>query len=84
MLAELKGFGGTIPNQSVHINSLILQQAKASSEIENVITTNDALFKAFTASTSQVDPATREVLRYREALWEGFNILKAKPAEPPN
>lgn len=79
MLAELKGLGGTIPNQSVLINSLILQEAKASSEIENVITTNDALFKAFTASTSQVDPATREVLRYREALWEGFNILKAKP-----
>jgi Fic family protein len=79
MLAELKGLGGTIPNQSVLINSLTLQEAKASSEIENVITTNDALFKAFSASTSQVDPATKEVLRYREALWEGFNILKAKP-----
>ena len=79
MLAELKGLGGTIPNQSVLINSLTLQEAKASSEIENVITTNDALFKAFTARTSQVDPATKEVLRYREALWEGFNILNTKP-----
>jgi Fic family protein len=78
MLAELKGLGQTIPNQGILINSLTLQEAKASSEIENVITTNDALFKAFTASTSQVDPATKEVLRYREALWEGFNTLKSK------
>ena len=79
MLAELKGLGQTIPNQGILINSLTLQEAKASSEIENVITTNDALFKAFTASTSQVDPATKEVLRYREALWEGFTTLKSKP-----
>jgi len=79
MLAELKGLGETIPNQSILINSLTLQEAKASSEIENVITTNDALFKAFTAGTSQVDPATKEVLRYREALWEGYTILKDKP-----
>ena len=78
MLAELKGLGQTIPNQGILINCLTLQEAKASSEIENVITTNDALFKAFTASTSQVDPATKEVLRYREALWEGFNKLKSK------
>ncbi|MBW2173670.1 MAG: Fic family protein [Deltaproteobacteria bacterium] len=79
MLAELKGLGETIPNQGILINSLTLQEAKASSEIENVITTNDALFKAFTASTSQVDPTTKEVLRYGEALWEGFSTLKSKP-----
>ena len=78
-LAELKGLGGTIPNQALLVNSLILQEAKASSEIENVITTNDALFRAFTAKTSQVDPATKEVLRYREALWEGYNALKKRP-----
>jgi len=78
-LAELKGLGGTIPNQALLVNSLILQEAKASSEIENVITTNDALFKAFTAKTSRVDPATKEVLRYREALWEGYNALKKRP-----
>ena len=78
-LAELKGLGGTIPNQALLVNSLILQEAKASSEIENVITTNDALFRAFTAKTSQVDPATKEVLRYREALWEGYNALKERP-----
>ena len=78
-LAELKGLGGTIPNQALLVNSLILQEAKASSEIENVITTNDALFRAFTAKTSRVDSATKEVLRYREALWEGYNALKERP-----
>ena len=48
-LAELKGLGETIPNQSILVNSIILQEAKASSEIENIITTNDALFRAFSA-----------------------------------
>jgi Fic family protein len=75
-LAELKGVGDTIPNQALLIDSLILQEAKASSEIENIVTTNDALFRAFAAKTSNIDPATKEVLRYREALWEGFNLLK--------
>jgi Fic family protein len=77
-LAELRGLAGTIPNQSILVNSLILQEAKASSEIENVVTTNDALFRAFTAQTAQVDPATKEVLRYRQALWEGFNDLQKR------
>src|SRR3989339_125837 len=68
-LAELKGIGQTIPNQVLLVDTLVLQEAKASSEIENIITTDDALFKAFTAKTSLIDPATEEVLRYREALW---------------
>ena len=75
-LAELKGLGSTIPNQSILVNSLVLREAKASSEIENVVTTNDTLYRAFTASSSAVDPATKEVLRYRVALWEGFNEMK--------
>lgn len=75
-LAELKGVGETIPNQAMLINTLVLQEARASSEIENIVTTNDSVFRAFTASTSQIDPATKEVLRYRQALWEGFNKLK--------
>ena len=74
-LAELKGLGATIPNQSILVNSLVLREAKASSEIENIVTTNDALYRAFTASSSKVDPATKEVLQYRTALWEGFNEL---------
>ncbi len=78
-LAELKGLGDTIPNQAILVNSIILQEAKASSEIENIITTHDALFLAFSAKTSQIDPATKEALRYREALWEGFSNLKDRP-----
>ncbi|MHB8792550.1 MAG: Fic family protein [Thermoleophilia bacterium] len=77
-LAELKGLGGTIPNQEILINSIILQEAKASSEIENVVTTNDELFKAFSAKSEAFDPATKEVLRYREALWYGFNELEKR------
>ena len=74
-LAELKGIGATIPNQSILVNSIVLQEAKASSEIENIVTTNDELFRAFTASSTRVDPATKEVLRYREALWKGYTEL---------
>jgi len=83
-LAELKGLGDTIPNQALLVNSLILQEAKASSEIENIITTSDALFRAFTAKTKQTDPATKEVLRYREALWKGYNTLKDRPVLSTN
>jgi Fic family protein len=75
-LAELKGHGGVIPNQSMLINSLVLQEAKASSEIENIVTTNDALFRAMASGSGTVDPATKEVLRYREALWHGFNRVR--------
>jgi Fic family protein len=83
-LAELKGLGETIPNQALLVTSLVLQEARASSEIENIITTDDALFKAFTASKSQIDPATKEVLRYREALWVGYDALKRRPVLSTN
>jgi Fic family protein len=78
-LAELKGLGGTIPNQAMLLNTIVLQEAQSSSEIENIITTTDALFKALTAKTNQIDAATKEVLRYREALSEGYCILKKRP-----
>ena len=77
-LAELKGLGGIIPNQSMLVNSVVLQEAKASSEIENIVTTNDALFRAMAAGAGPVDPATKEVLRYREALWQGYNRIQKK------
>jgi Fic family protein len=76
-LAALKADGSTIPNQAMLVNSLILQEAQASSEIENILTTNDALFRAFAAPTGRVDPATKEVLRYRQALWAGYEALGA-------
>lgn len=75
-LAELKGLGMTLPDQSILINSIILQEAKVSSEIEQVVTTNDALYRAMAMpSDANIDPATKEVIRYREALWTGFNNL---------
>jgi len=75
-LAELKGLGGIIPNQAMLVNSLVLQEAKASSEIENIVTTNDAMYRAMAASGGAVDPATKEVLRYREAVWQGFDHVR--------
>lgn len=83
-LAELKGVGETIPNQAILVDSLVLQEAKASSEIENIITTNDALYKAFTAETKEPDPAVKEVLGYRKAMWNGFNAIKKRPVLSTN
>lgn len=76
-LAELKGLGETLPDQNILINSIVLQEAKASSEIENIITTNDSLYQAL-SSASDTDPATKEVLRYREALWKAFDGLSRR------
>ena len=56
-LAELKGLGETIPNQAILVNSIILQEAKASSEIENIITTHDALVRVLAAGVpAEVGP----------------------------
>jgi Fic family protein len=59
-------------------NTILLQEAKDSSEIENIITTNDSLYKAVALKEDRADPATKEVIRYRQALWSGFNIHKKK------
>jgi Fic family protein len=75
-LAELKGMAKTIPSQAILINTLPLQEARSSSEIENVLTTNDQLFEAFASKAKESDSQTKEVLRYKEALWEGYNRLK--------
>jgi Fic family protein len=66
------------------VDSLILQEALASSEIENIITTSDALFQGFTAKTKQTDPATKEILRYREALWKEYRDLRNRPVLTTN
>ena len=76
-LAELKGRLPIIPNPLMLINTLVLQEAKDSSTIENIFTTNDKLYKAFSSTASNTDPATKEVLRYREALWNSFTQLKS-------
>lgn len=74
-LAELKGQLNNIPNPAIFINTLTLQEAKESSEIENVLTTNDDLFKAFTTDKTD-DPQTKEVLLYGKAITNSFKKLK--------
>lgn len=66
-LAELKGIAASIPNQGILINTLALQEAKDSSEIENIVTTHDELFKDDVLPDSFANPAAKEVLRYRWA-----------------
>lgn len=77
-LAELKGIAHIIPNQSILINAIVLREAKDSSEIENIITTQDDLYKAASSTISRIDPATKEVMFYREALYEGFKKIKKR------
>jgi Fic family protein len=75
-LAELKGRSGTIPNPGILINTLSLQEAKASSEIENIITTQDELFQVSLFPDSPVSPAAKEVALYSEALQLGYQKLR--------
>lgn len=78
-LAELRVSGQIIPNQAVLINSIPLLEAQASSEIENIVTTTDRLFRFANDTGGQADPATKEALRYRTALNRGFGMLKQRP-----
>lgn len=75
-LAELKGISETIPNQSILINMLALQEAKDSSAIENIITTHDEMYKAELFSEVISSSAAKEVQRYVQALRMGFNQVK--------
>jgi Fic family protein len=76
-LAELKGVAASIPNQGILINTLGLQEAKDSSEIENIVTTHDELFKDDVLPDSFANPAAKEVLRYRQALRVGFEQVRS-------
>ncbi len=75
-LAELKGIAASIPNQGILINTLGLQEAKDSSEIENIVTTHDELFKDEVLPESFANPAAKEVLRYRQALRLGYERVR--------
>lgn len=75
-LAELKGRAASIPNQGILIDSLSLQEAKASSEIENIVTTQDELFQADIFPEGLESPAAREVALYRDALKLGYHRLR--------
>ncbi len=78
-LAELKGMAERMPNQAMLIDSLVLQEARASSEIENILTTNDELFKAASDEALPASAEAKEVLRYRQALNHGFRQIKERP-----
>jgi Fic family protein len=75
-LAELKGIVKTIPNQLMLINAIVLQEAKGSSEIENIITTQDELYKALAINKSKISAETKEVVNYREAIFHGFRLIE--------
>ena len=79
MLAELKGLATTIPNEQILISSLTLQEAKESSEVENIVTTQDDLYRASVSINQELQSAaTKEVLNYREALQHGFNLVRKR------
>jgi Fic family protein len=75
-LAELKGVASSIPNQSILINSLGLQEAKDSSAVENIVTTHDELFRDSLFPEDGGSAAAKEVLRYRQALGVGFAAVR--------
>jgi Uncharacterized conserved protein len=79
-VAELKQAGHLVPNQGILINTIPLLEAQASSEIENIVTTTDQLFR-YAQNNERVvaDPATKEALQYRTALNHGFQSLRTRP-----
>lgn len=76
-LAELKGIAKTMPNQKILINAITINEAKTSSSIENIVTTHDEIYRAM-VKTADTTPAAKEVVDYRAALWEGFDLIKKK------
>jgi Fic family protein len=79
-MGRLQGRSIAIPHQDLLLNAISLQEAKASSEIENIFTTDDDLYKASSEASSAVNPQSKEVLHYREAIWRGIQYLKTKGA----
>ncbi|HSG97121.1 MAG TPA: Fic/DOC family N-terminal domain-containing protein, partial [Woeseiaceae bacterium] len=75
-LAELKQAAELIPNSAVLVNALPLLEARASSEIENIVTTTDKLFEFADIAEDKADAATKEALRYRTALFEGTKMVQ--------
>ena len=78
-IAELKGVAQTIPNQSLLINTLSIQESKDSSEVESIVTTHDELFQFDQNSSEKFSPAAKEVHRYNKSLFYGFQELKKRP-----
>ncbi|NRT16430.1 Fic family protein [Flavobacterium sp. 28A] len=78
-LSELKGAITNLPNPTLFIDTINLQEAQASSAIENIITTQDELFKASIADKKNDNPATKEVMHYKDALWYGVEQIEKRP-----
>jgi Fic family protein len=74
-LAELKGRTRTVPNAAILLNTIALQEARASSEIENIYTTSDELYRGLSTDSPDLSPHAKEVLHYNEALWHGAQAL---------
>jgi Fic family protein len=77
-LAELKGIAQSIPRQDILINTLIIQEAKDSSEVENIVTTHDELYKSSLKMEQYISPESKEVENYVSALKRGFDIVRSK------
>ena len=75
-LAELKGYAELLPNKSIVLSSITVKEAKDSSEIENIITTHDELFRSLVMKEKYIKPEVKEVLNYKKALFKGFELLK--------
>ena len=83
-LSELKGAIRNLPNPLLFIDTINLQEAQASSAIENIITTQDALFQASITDLKVEDSATKEVIHYKDAVWFGIEELEKKPVLTTN
>lgn len=79
LLAELKGYCQTLPNPNLLLNTIVLQESKESSAIENIVTTQDELYKAsLGADDAFNNPASKEVLLYRQAMYWGLEEMQKK------
>ena len=75
-LGKLDGISSKLPIPKMLINTISLQEAKSSSEIENIFTTDDELYKALSTTDTKISPSAKEVLRYRESLWAGVRSIE--------
>lgn len=78
-LSELKGAITNLPNPTLFIDTINLQEAQASSAIENIVTTQDELFRSYLADKKIINPVVKEVLHYKEALWMAIEQMNKRP-----
>ena len=83
-LAELKGRAVSVPNPTILLDTLTLLEARASCEVENIVTTQDWMYRADLFPDSAVDPAAKEVARYRAAVKRGFDWLRSENSQLTN